>query len=353
MTQAMATAAIKALPVGDERRPRLGRSIMGSLLVAGGFEAFVFGVKAFRPLGDHAPWMNDPFDVATSFAIFFVPLLVALCAIRLPLARRLEPLPLSRAVGLLRACRLLTAVMAITILSYWVAVAVGADRSAWSQATPGLICGLVILTALVAFAGAGLERAGHAVPPPGAGSLGPDWLADALSLAERWSRRLGPLAGPSSTFLSLVDRRLGAWIRARPVTAAAVLAAAFGLSLAAAAAQEEGAGPVLLVFAVVGCCGMFVFLVVAGAYLDLVHRTSPALSGPRRRAAIAAVVASASLPPALGFRDTLWALVGLDSATAGLADLAVLLAVVAVLAFGLTFAVERAIEMAVERSIEG
>jgi hypothetical protein len=231
--------------------------------------------------------------------------------------------------------------MAITILSYWVAVAIGADRSAWSPATPGLIGGLVILTALVAFTGVELHRAGDGVPPPDVGSPGPDWFADALSLAQRWSRRVGPLAGPSSTLLTLVDRGIVATIRARPVTAAAALAAVFGLGLTAAAAQEEGADPVLLVFAVVGWCGMFVFLLVAGVYLDLVHLTAPALSRPRRRALTAAVVASASVPPALGFRDALWTLIGIDPTTAGLADLFALLAVVAVLAFGLTFVVER------------
>lgn len=70
------------LPVADARRPRIGRAILGAMLAAGLFELFAFGAKEIRPLGDHAPWMDDPYDVVTSFAMFFLPIVGGFSAVR-------------------------------------------------------------------------------------------------------------------------------------------------------------------------------------------------------------------------------------------------------------------------------
>ena len=92
------------LRVADPRRPAIGRAIVGAMLVAGLFEVFALGTKELRSLGDHAPWMDDPYDVVTSFAIFFIPIVGALSVVRLALCRRFEPLPLSRVIDLLHGC---------------------------------------------------------------------------------------------------------------------------------------------------------------------------------------------------------------------------------------------------------
>ena len=105
------------LPVADARRPRIGRAVIGTMLVAGLFEAFALGVKEFRPLGDHAPWMDDPYDVVTSFAIFFIPIVGAFSAVRLVLCRRFEPLPISRVIDLLHGCVVLLVVALATAAS--------------------------------------------------------------------------------------------------------------------------------------------------------------------------------------------------------------------------------------------
>ena len=127
------------LPVSDARRPRIGRAILGTMLVAGLFEIFALGAKEFRPLGDHAPWMDDPFDVVTSFAIFFLPIIGALSAVRLALCRRFEPLPLGRLADLVHGCIVLLVIAMATAASDWIAVIVGADRGSWSPATLGLV----------------------------------------------------------------------------------------------------------------------------------------------------------------------------------------------------------------------
>lgn len=99
-----ASLAPAFLPVADARRPRIGRAVLGVLLAAGLFELFAVGVKELRLLGDHAPWMDDPYDVVTAFAMFFLPIVGAFSAVRLALCRRLEPLPVSRIIDLVHGC---------------------------------------------------------------------------------------------------------------------------------------------------------------------------------------------------------------------------------------------------------
>ena len=64
-----------------------------------------------------------------SFTMFFVPLLAATVLVQLSLCRKSEPLPTGRVVTILRGCRIALAAMAIELLSAWVSVAVGANRS--------------------------------------------------------------------------------------------------------------------------------------------------------------------------------------------------------------------------------
>ena len=105
------------------------------------------------------------------------------------------------------------------------------------------------------------------------------------------------------------------------------------------ALRERYSIPLLAFVLVVAWCGMFVFLVAAGSYLGLV-RPSVRIRGIHRRLLDATLVGTASVPITLAFRDSLWWLVGSSTERAGLADLDLLLAIVAVSATGLTFFVE-------------
>jgi hypothetical protein len=328
------------LSVADARRPRIGRAILGTIVAAGLFEIFALGAKEFRPLGDHAPWMDDPYDVMTSFAIFFLPIVGAFSAVRLALCRRLEPLPLSRLIDLVHGCVVLMVIAIATAASDWTAVLRGADRGSWSTVTPALVVALGILTSALAFASLGLLSELRRLPTLGRpGPAGPDWLADAAELASRISSRLGPLAPITTGLVRTVDRTVSDRARRRPMTTAVVAAAGFA-TLFAVGSLREGDSLALVVFVlVVAWCGMFAFVLATVSYLGVVRPASP-LTGGRRRLVDAALVGSASVPIVLAFRDSLWGLVGTAAGQAGLGDLDRLLILMAASVFGVTLFVE-------------
>lgn len=335
---------IPILAVGDPRRPVVRRILVGTLLTAALFVAFAFVAKEVRPLADHAPWQDDPYDVVVSFTMFFVPLVAALVLLRALLCRRDSPLPVARVVSLVRACRVVLVAVHVTLAVDWISVALQVHREDWDAAT-GLLVGLLAATTLVAAAATvELSRAARqalhwpAAPRSPAAPSIPDALADALLLAERWSRRLGP-ASLVGSLLAWLDRRTATAVRRHPLVAAILAAAAFGLALAGSAAVDEGIGPALALLFGVGTSGMFAFLVGAGSYLGLVHAERP-LQGVPRRMTDAAVIAAAAVPAAVGFRSSLWWMVGTTDGRAGLAELEVLLAIVAVATFAVVLVVE-------------
>ena len=310
------------------------------MLVAGLFEAFALGTKEYRPLGDHAPWMDDPYDVVTSFAIFFIPILGAFSAVRLALCRRLEPLPLSRVIDLLHGCVVLLVFVLATAGSDWVAVAAGADRGSWTSVTPALVAGLGLLTLFALLAAGLVVTEGRRLPRLNRADMAaPDWLADATVIAGQISRHLGPVEPVTSRIVRVVDRQVWAWVRRRPITAAVVAAAGFAALFAVGALRERYSLALLAFVLVVAWCGMFVFLVASGSYLGLV-RTSAGTRGVRRRMLDAALVGCASVPLALAFRDSLWWLVGSSTERGSLADLDRLLAILAASAAGATLVIE-------------
>lgn len=317
------------LPVADARRPHTGRAVLGAMLAAGAVEAFALVVKEFRPLGDHAPWMNDPYDVVTSFAIFFIPIVGGFSSVRLASCRRFEPLPVSRVIYLLHSCVVLLAIALATAASDWLAVVSAADRAAWTWVTPALVAGLGLVTAFVGLAAIALFAEARRLPRlRGTDPAAPDWLADATAIASRISRRLGPLEPVASRLVRLVDGHIWPWVRGRPISSAVLAAAGFA-ALFDVGSLREGYSPSLLVFVlVVAWCGMFVLLVASGSYLGLV-RSPKGLGGVPRRLLHAALAGSASVPVTLALRDLLWWLVGSSAEQAVLADLDRLLVTVA------------------------
>ncbi len=301
------------LRAGDPSRRALGGAVAAVVTAAVVFMAVELPVKQFLDAYDHAPWSNDPYDAVTSFAVFFVPLVILVALVRVALCRRAQPLPVSRALGILRSSRVALATMGITVLAQWVSVALQANRVAWNGITPWLVVLLALVTIVVATAGVFLRRAAVHVPIEAkGGSPGPDWFGDVVTLAEDITSWLGPLARLARVAVQWLNRWVVASIRRFPIAAAAVAALAFGVLLALNTLLREGGGPALWIDVVVGSSGMFAFLVAAGAYVGLVRSGSPA-AGARRRAVDAAVIGCAAVPAALGFREWLWWIVGTDT----------------------------------------
>lgn len=329
------------LAVGDPRRPAIGRAVVGTLLAAVVFFLCTGPVKQIAPLYDHAPWLNDPFDTAVSFAMFFVPLVAACCLARVPLCRKSEPLPAARVRDLLRGCRVVLGAVAVTLLAEWVSVVIGANRAQWNGATWLQVGLLVLMTVLTLRAAAGLRRVPVPRLPDSADRTGvPDWLTDMVAIAARESRWLGPFRRPVLSAVGWTDRRLLSMVRRHPLRAASVVAVALGVTVGAWQGVSEGYdAPVMLTFIALFGCGMFALLAGAGSYLGFV-RGAVQLRGIRRRAADAAVVTCAGVLVAFAFRYHLWWIVGSSNAVAGLPQLLALLGISALSVFAVALALE-------------
>src|ERR1035438_6163770 len=136
------------IPVGDPWRASLRVPVFGTLLLALAFFLYAAPVKETPFLFDHAPWTNDPYDTAISFMMFFVPLIAVLCAPRVLLCRRAEPLPTARIHDVLRGCRVILAGITLTLAAEWVSVFVRDSSVQWNGATwlqIGMLVGVSIL----------------------------------------------------------------------------------------------------------------------------------------------------------------------------------------------------------------
>src|ERR1017187_4750289 len=221
------------MAVGDPRRPLIGRAAFGTLMASAIFFVFT-ATKQIKPVYLHAPWENDPYDTVFSFTMFFVPLVVACFLVQVSLCRKSEALPTSRVVTIVCGCRVAVGGIVIELLSAWVAVAIGANRSQWSGATPGALIGLLSLCTVVTGKVmvdlhrvprlANSDRAPSASAPSASApsASAPDWLADVVTVAERESRWLGPLRRPALSMLGWTDRNLVRHVRRHPLAAAAV-----------------------------------------------------------------------------------------------------------------------------------
>jgi len=315
------------MPVGDPRRHAVGRAAFGTLLTAAVFFVLAVPTKQLKPLYDHAPWENDPFDTVYSFVMFFVPLIAAGLLVQVSLCRKTEPLPVSRVQSILRACRVVIATVLITVSSCWISVITGANRSQWTgDQTAPLIAGLAVLTALTAKAILDLHRAPKRIEPS-EDAPSTDWLGDAVAVAERESRWLGPLRPPTLSAVSWTSRSVISWLRRHPVLGAAAAALVFGLLVGAnQGIREQYTLSVALLTIGLLIGGMFAFLVAAGSYLGIVRSSTP-LHGLPRRTLDAAVAACAAAVVALAFRDSLWWIVGSNQPAAGAAQYAALLGI--------------------------
>lgn len=338
------------------------RAIAASLVAAAVFEALLFAGKETPAIYDHAPWLNDPYDTAVSFALFCIPLVVLPSALRLLACAGRRPEPASRLSDLLRAAGVGLAAVAVTLASGWAAVALGANRVAWNAVTAlqiGLLAifsvAAVACAAAIRRASAGLRREEASARQSGrdhdvAGLINagrttatgpaPDWLADLLQAGFLLAGLLGPAGRPLTRML----RWLGDWvlpaIRRHPVAAAALIGLAFAVPVTTAQSVNEGyrAGTSAAFFVVVAA-GVFAFVAAAGSYLRLVRHSQPSVRS--RPVVHATVLACAAVPAALAFRAALWSLAGANPQRAGLPALWLLLASAAAVTFGVTLTAER------------
>jgi hypothetical protein len=352
VAQPFELGAAHAMAVGDPRRLLVGSAILSTLWAAFVFSIFTGPVKQIKPLYDHAPWLNDPYDTVVSFAMFLVPLIAACCLVRVLLCRRFEPLPKPRVVDLLRGCQVVLAAISFTLLTEWIALAAGASRSAWDGATWLQVGALALLTILTARAVVNLRRAEPPVLDRGADAQPTsDWLTDMVVIVARQSHRLGPLRRPTLRTLSCIERRLIGVVRGHTLWSAALVCLAFGAAVGVNQGLREGYDvPSTLMAVVLLGCGMFGLLVGSGSYLGLVRSRNP-LHGVRRRAVDAGVLACILVLVPFALRYHLWWIVGSRDAVAGIPQLAELLGIFAASIFIVVFAVESLLRLHSKTSI--
>jgi hypothetical protein len=335
------------LEPGDFRIRLACRAITAALIAATGFEAVMFVSKETPGVYDHAPWLNDPYDTAVSFALFCVPLIVVPCAIRLLACRGGRPMPASRLSDLLRAAGTGLGVVALTLAAGWSALALGANRAAWSPVT-GVQAGFLAVLTAVTVACAGRIRSASIALRPEVGAddaagaaTAPDWLTDLLDVGLLAARALGPAGRPAVRLHGWLASGVVPAVRRHPLAAAALIAAGVAAGISASQAVSEGyRAAVSLVFFCVAAAGLFAFVAAAGCYLRIVRSDQPARRGSRPLVH-AVVLACAAVPAALAFRAALWSMVGANPQRSGLPALCLLLAAAAAITFGLTLAAER------------
>lgn len=336
-------ATDSALAVGDAARRPLGRAVFGSLALAAVFVLAFLPAPSLPTMWSNGPWAQDPYHVVVSFGVMLVPLAAVLCLSRVPLCRRDEPLPTRRARDLLRVSRVLVALVSVTVASTWISVAWPAQRYSWTGPTVAAFAELAVLTVALPWAGA-LLRQGFKAPVRA--GLHPDWLADVIAVGERASGRLGSRRPRALAVLDWTDANVITGIRRRPLSAAAVLAAAFGVAVALSQGVQEGYPPGgYLLFFLVAASGVFAFLVIAGSHLGLVVNDEPRPAAGARAAlreclVHAAVAASASVPVAVAFRSVAWSAFGITEQQAGWRDLNELVLAAAAVTAVITVAAE-------------
>jgi hypothetical protein len=339
------------LAVGDRRRVAIGKAAFSTLWAAIAFVLFAVPTKQAKPVYEHAPWLNDPYDTLYSFAMFLVPLAAAFFLVQVSLCRKAEVLSAERACSVLRRCRVAVIVMTATLASCWISVAVGANLAQWNGSTTTvLVVGLALVTGFDIRAVVMLVRAPRlARSGPSRSEAADDWLDDAVLVARRESRWFGPFRSVVTLVVAWCDRTVIARLRQHPVFGAALASLAFGTAVGLNQGIREGyflASTLLTVGLLI--CGMFAFFMLAGSYLGVVRSGAP-LAGVRRRLIDATVIACLAALVALAFRSSLWWIIGTNANSAGNGQFAGLLGIAVAAAFSAGFAVESIMRTHAER----
>lgn len=314
------------LEPGDARRPAIGRAVGLSFLAAVAFVGSAFATKEIRSLYAVAPWRDDPYDLFVSFAIFFVPMILGVNAVRVERCRRADRLSAQRVSDVVRAFIVIAVVSLSTIGAAWVSVAVGPPTGA-SLTVQALEFGLVINTILTATATVVLIWVVRDVSRPPDRREGDDFLADLAFEARRLARAIQG-NGAIVRFVDASASRLPPVVRRNRYRTIAALSVLFGASLAAVAALDQDPPVLLVLICCIGSAGMSGFAVLADAYLGLIRPASPSVTRPRFL--VPGSVAALAVPVAVAYRDDLWWIVGTTADRAGPTQLAALLAIATV-----------------------
>ena len=333
---------LQQLAAGDRRRVAIGKAAFSTLWAAIAFFVFTAPTKQVKPVYEHAPWLNDPYDALYSFAMFLVPLATAFFLVQVSLCRDVEVLPTERARSVLRGCRVATIVMTATVASCWISVAAGANKAQWNDSTTAaLVAGLSLVTVLDIRAVVMLARAPRLGRSGASNSdVADDWLGDAILVARRESRWFGPFRSQVTSVIAWCERTVVARLRQHPILGAALASLAFGTGVGLNQGIREGyflASALLTVGLLT--CGMFAFLMLAGSYLGVVRSGAP-LAGVPRRLTDATVTACIAALVALAFRNSLWWIIGTNANSAGNGQFAGLLGIAVATAFAAGFAIE-------------
>ncbi|HEX4221866.1 MAG TPA: hypothetical protein VHZ97_05875 [Pseudonocardiaceae bacterium] len=271
------------------------RAFWCSVLTGIVFSGWAYLTTQFHVISTSTPWQDDPYHGVVSFTEFLVPAMTGLMLARAALRRRGQPQSTFRVDQLARAGIVVAVLVALTVLTDILAVALRADRTLWTNTTPWLVASLLPLALLAAVSIALQRIALRALPT---GHPDGDWLDDLTELLNR-------IAGVR------VERQIG-FIREHIILAAVLLSLAAGIVVnSLQAIGEGGESPLLFGTGVLVALGGFLaFSLICDAVLHIaIPRTRTA--GPLRRATRIAVIAAAlALPTAAVTRDSIWQLLG-------------------------------------------
>lgn len=297
------TNELHVAPGHPARRPA-GWALWCSALTSLAFVAFAYATTQSPGIRDGSPWQNDPYDGVVSFTEFLVPTVLLLVLARATLWRRGQPQPAFRINQLTRAGLVSTVLVGMTVVTDWLAVALGADRALWDDATPWLIAGLVPLT-LLATASLVLQRVTlRKLPHTADDRPDGDWLDDLAELAQRVTGRRA-------------ERPVG-FVREHIVAFAVLLSLITSTGITTLEAVGEGwDNPLLFVVGVlIGLGGFLAFCLISNVVLHIAvpcertPRRRPGSSRLRRATWIAVIAGALALPVCAVLRDRIWLLLG-------------------------------------------
>ncbi len=301
----MPNSAVDALPVGHPARRPAALAIGLTALNSALFTVFAVLTTQDKPLRVGMPWQDDPYDGVVSFTQFLVPVLTILILLRLTLWHRSAPLPRFRVDQLLRASLASLVLVAGTMLTEWIAVALRADHPLWNSSTSRLIGVVLLLTVTTVICAITWLSARRQLP---GGRPDGDWLDDLAQLVDQVF---------GTPMLDL--RRPVGFLRRHIVAFAAGASFLAGLGMTGGQAIGEGwTDPVLIGTGIlIGTGGFFAFCLVSDAVL---HITAP--RSHRGPAWLAVMVTCVGLPASAVLRGDILGWLGLPGEVHTPAELA-------------------------------
>ncbi|MEC3952412.1 hypothetical protein VMT65_05130 [Nocardia sp. CDC153] len=293
----------QGVSVGGQVRAAVGPALMASFVAGGGFIVFAWTTTQAKTVRAASPWQDDPYDVVVSFTEFVVPAVLLLMALRMLLWRNDQPQPAFRVAQLARTAAASTGLVALTAATDWIAVAVQADRTAWTATiTPALITALAVLTAVTA-AGLTMQRKALRLMVSQRVHDG-DWLDDIEPLAAL-------LTGGRAIVRPSHYRSVATFIRRHDIAVLAATAVSAGAAVTASQAiGEEWTDPRLVVFAMVVATSGFFGMAMLGNHILVFAAPVPRPNRIHRAVRAAATAAALAVPATVGLRDAIWSLLG-------------------------------------------